>query len=285
MSFTSAAVVAGIAGWPVKHSRSPRIHNYWLRKYGIDGVYVPFPICPDEAFSSFRSLSRLGIAGLNVTIPHKETAFNAVDEADEWAERLRAVNTITIRNGLLYGTNTDAYGFIEGLRETHPSWTASSGPAVVLGAGGAARAVVAALRSEGAPAIHVVNRTIKRAEKLCHDLGEPAIPIPWARSEESLAEAMLVVNTTVLGMVGKPKLDLKLGGLDAAAIVYDIVYTPLETFFLKQARSRGNIGIDGLGMLLHQARPGFKEWFGTEPEVDSQLREHVLTDLATENKR
>ena len=285
MNFTSSAVVAGISGWPVKHSRSPRIHNFWLRKYGIDGVYVPLPIAPNDAFDAFRSLPGLGIAGLNVTTPHKETAYNAVDETDEWAKQLKAVNTIAVRNGLLYGTNTDAYGFIEALRESHPTWVASSGPAVVLGAGGAARAVVAALRAERAPLIRVLNRTIKRAEKLCDDLGNPAIPIPWAQREEALEDAALVVNTTVLGMSGQPNLDLGLRNLGAAAVVYDIVYTPLETSFLKDARSRGNIGIDGLGMLLHQARPGFKEWFGTEPEVDSQLREYVLADLVTETNR
>ncbi|MBH68028.1 MAG: shikimate dehydrogenase [Rhodospirillaceae bacterium] len=285
MTFTSAAVVAGISGWPVKHSRSPRIHNYWIKKYGIDGVYIPLPITPNNAFDAFRSLPGLGIVGLNVTTPHKETAYKAVDEVDEWAEQLKAVNTIAIRNGLLYGTNTDAYGFIEALLEAYPNWSASSGPAVVLGAGGAARAVVAALGAEGAPAIRVLNRTMKRAEKLCEDLRQPAIPIPWAKREKSIEGAKLVVNTTVLGMVGQPSLDIELSNLEADAVVVDIVYNPLETPFLKKARSRGNIGIDGLGMLLHQARPGFKEWFGTEPEVDSKLREYVLADLVTETKR
>ena len=285
MTFTSAAVVAGISGWPVKHSRSPRIHNYWIKKYGIDGVYVPFSIPPDSAFDAYRSLPGLGIAGLNVTTPHKETAYNAVDEADEWAKQLKAVNTITVRNGLLYGMNTDAYGFIEALREAHPIWSASSGPAVVLGAGGAARAVVAALRAEGAPVIRVLNRTKKRAEKLCEDLGVPTVTISWEDREESIADAMLVVNTTVLGMVGQPALDVGLYNLEPDAIVVDIVYTPLETSFLKLARSRGNIGVDGLGMLLHQARPGFKEWFGTEPEVESKLREYVVADLVAQTKR
>ena len=279
MTFSGAAIVAGVAGWPIKHSRSPRIHNYWLRKYEIDGVYVPFAIDPDGAHDAFRAIPSLGISGMNVTVPHKETAFKAMDEVDRWAQRLKAVNTIVVRDGALYGANTDAYGFLESLRESHPGWRADAGPVVVLGAGGAARAIVAGLQDAGAPDIRIANRTMSRADALQDEFGDPVRAVDWNSRADALVGAALLVNTTSLGMEGQPRLDIALDALPPDAVVYDIVYVPLETPLLASARARGNPTIDGLGMLLHQARPGFRDWFGTDPQVDQVLRDHVLEAL------
>jgi shikimate dehydrogenase len=279
MSFTGGAIVTGVAGWPIKHSRSPRIHNYWLRRYGIDGVYVPLAMPPEGAKEAIRMLPSLGIRGLNVTVPNKEEAYKAMDEVDRWAQRMKAVNTIVVRDGILYGANTDAFGFLESLREARPGWRADVGPAVVLGAGGAARAVVAGLQDEGAPEIRILNRTPERAAAIRDEFGKPVRPMMWEQRGSALANAALLVNTTSLGMEGQPPLDIDLGKLPENAVVYDIVYVPLETPLLAAARARGNPAIDGLGMLLHQARPGFREWFGTDPTVDQALRDHVLADL------
>ena len=279
MTFTGAAIVAGVAGWPIKHSRSPRIHNYWLRKYAIDGVYVPFAINPDGAHDAFRTIPSLGLAGMNVTVPYKETAYRAMDEVDRWAQRLKAVNTIVVRDGALFGANTDAYGFLESLREAHPGWRADAGPVVILGSGGAARAIVAGLQEEGAPEIRITNRTPERSAALRDEFGAPVQTLDWDRRGDGLDGAALLVNTTSLGMEGQPPLDLDMAALPADAVVYDIVYVPLETPLLAAARARGNPAVDGLGMLLHQARPGFRDWFDTDPEVDQVLRDHVLEVL------
>lgn len=282
--FTGAALVAGVCGWPVRHSRSPRIHNYWLRKYGIDGVYVPFPIDPANAGAAFRALPLLGIRGLNVTVPNKEHAFRAMDTLDPSAQRMKAVNTIVVGDGgALHGSNTDAYGFLESLREARPGWRADAGPAVILGAGGAARAIAAGLQEAGAPEIRIANRTTERAAAIAAEFGSgfgaPVRAVAWDERADALDGAALVVNATSLGMEGKPPLDLALDALGPGAVVYDIVYVPLETPLLAAARARGNPAVDGLGMLLHQARPGFRAWFGTDPEVDAALRAHVLADL------
>ncbi len=279
MKVTGSAVVAGVAGWPVKHSRSPLIHNYWIRKYGIDGAYVPFAIDPDGAHAAFRSLPSFGLAGMNVTAPHKEIAYRAMDEVDLWSQRLKAVNTIVVRDGVLCGSNTDAYGFLESLREAHPGWRADAGPVVVLGAGGAARAIVGGLQEAGVPDILLVNRTRGRADAIEGEFGEPIRAVAWKERAEALRGAALLVNTTSLGMGGQPSLDLVLDALPVDAAVCDIVYAPLETQLLAAARARGNLAIDGLGMLLHQARPGFCSWFGADPEVDQELRDHVLESL------
>ncbi len=280
--FSGAAAVAGVCGWPVRHSRSPRIHNYWLRRYGIDGVYVPFPIDPARAVEAFRALPLLGIRGLNVTVPNKEHAFRAMDALDASAQRMKAVNTIVVQpDGSLHGSNTDAYGFLESLRESRPGWNAGAGPAVVLGGGGAARAIVCGLQEAGAPEVRVVNRTAERAEAIAAEFGAPVRTAGWDERAEALDGAALLVNATSLGMDGKPPLDISLDALDPGAVVYDIVYVPLETPLLAAARARGNPAVDGLGMLLHQARPGFRAWFGTDPEVDAGLRAHVLDDLGT----
>jgi shikimate dehydrogenase len=279
MSFTGAAIVAGVCGWPIKHSRSPRIHNYWLKQYGIDGVYVPLAIPQESAKDAIRMLPVLGIRGLNVTVPNKEEAYKAMDEVDRWAQRMKAVNTIMVRDGVLYGANTDAFGFLESLREARPDWRADAGPAVILGAGGAARAIVAGLQDAGAPEIRIANRTPERSAAIRDEFGKPVRPVLWDQRADSLEDAALVVNTTSLGMEGQPPLDLDLAKLPADAVVYDIVYVPLETPLLAAARARGNPAVDGLGMLLHQARPGFREWFGTDPVVDQALRDHVLAAL------
>lgn len=278
--FTGAAAVAGIAGWPVAHSRSPRIHNYWLAKYAIDGVYVPFPVAPDRAEAAFRALPALGIRGCNVTVPHKETAYRAMDSLDRAAERMKAVNTVVVKDdGSLHGSNTDSYGFLESLREGQPGWRAGAGPVVILGAGGAARALVAGLQDAGATEIRIANRTTERAEAIASEFGDGVTPVSWDDRAAALDGATLLVNATSLGMQGKDALDIALDPLPEAAVVYDIVYVPLETPLLAAARKRGNPAVDGLGMLLHQARPGFHAWFGADPDVDGALREHVLEDL------
>lgn len=280
MSFTGAARVAGVAGWPVKHSRSPRIHNYWLDRYGIDGVYVPFPVRPETAHDAFRALPALGFRGLNVTVPNKEEAFRAMDAVDDMAARMKAVNTIVVRDdGSLFGSNTDAFGFLESIAESGAGWEVSAGPVLVLGAGGAARAIVAGLCDAGAGEIRIANRTAARAEAIRDEFGSSVVCVAWEERSAALDGAALAVNTTSLGMEGQPPLDLDLDPLSGTAIVYDIVYVPLETPLLAAARGRGNRAVDGLGMLLHQARPGFREWFGTDPEVDAALRDHVLAAL------
>lgn len=280
MTISGKAVIAGVMGWPVGHSRSPRLHNFWLERAAIDGAYIPLAVPPDRVSEALRALPALGFAGTNVTIPHKEAAFAAVDEADEVARRIGAVNTVFVRGeNTLAGTNTDAFGFVEALRSRLGSWSGEGCVATVLGAGGAARAVIAALQDEGAREIRLVNRTRARAETLCERFGAPLVAVDWAAREEALDGAGLLVNTTALGMAGGARLDIRLDGLPVEAVVNDIVYTPLETPLLAAARARGCHAVDGLEMLLHQARPGFAGWYGAEPVVDEALRRHVAADL------
>lgn len=274
---TGNAKIAGVMGWPVAHSLSPRLHGYWLREYGIDGAYIPMAVAPETAADAIRALPTLGFAGANVTIPHKETAFAAMDETDEAATAMGAVNTIIVRgDGSLYGRNTDGFGFVESIRAELPTWRADAGPVLILGAGGAARGIAVTLLREGARDIRLANRTQKRADDLADLLGSGASAVSWEERADAVAGAALVVNTTSLGMTGKEPLDMDLSGLGADAIVYDIVYTPLKTPLMAAARARGNIGVDGLGMLLHQARPGFEAWFGVAPEVTAAQRAFVL---------
>ena len=280
MTISGKAVVAGVMGWPVAHSRSPLLHNFWLARAGIDGVYVPFAVPPDRVAEALRALAALGFAGTNVTIPHKEAAFAAVDEADPLARRIGAVNTVFVRaDGSLAGTNTDAFGFVEALRGRLGAWSGAGAAAVVLGAGGAARAIVAALQDEGASEIRLANRTRARAEGLRERFGPPVVAVDWSEREDALDGAGLLVNTTALGMAGGEPLDIRLDALPPDAVVNDIVYTPLETPLLAAARRSGRRPVDGLEMLLHQARPGFAGWFGVEPAVDEALRRHVAADL------
>jgi shikimate dehydrogenase len=267
--------LAGVMGWPVAHSRSPLLHGWWLRRYAIDGAYVPLAVRPERLEQAIRALPALGFAGCNLTIPHKEAALRIVDRADAAARRIGAVNTIVVgADGDLSGSNTDAFGFVESLG---PSWRADAGPAVVIGAGGAARAIIVALAERGAPEIRICNRTLERAEALGSELG--GRPVAWERREAALEGAALVVNTTSQGMKGEPPLDLALDRLPRTATVCDIVYVPLETPLLAAARARGNRTVDGLGMLLHQARPGFEAWFGVAPEVTPELRQAVEATL------
>jgi shikimate dehydrogenase len=267
-------------GWPVEHSRSPRVQAFWLREHGIDGEYVLLPVPPADLAQSLRGLTERGFAGCNLTIPHKEAALAIVDRVDDQAARIGAVNTVIVRqNGELEGRNTDAFGFSANLSESVPSWRADRGPAVVLGAGGAARAVVTALIDGGAPEIRVVNRSPERAASLASAQGRRVRPCPWSERDLVLAGAALLVNTTSLGQSGQPPLELGLDALPADAVVNDIVYVPLETPLLAAARRRGNPAVDGLGMLLHQARPGFAAWFGVMPQVTPALRAAVAADL------
>jgi shikimate dehydrogenase len=276
MSITSgAARVAGVTGWPVAHSRSPRIHGYWLRHYNIDGAYVPLPIAPGDFPVAVRGLAAAGFAGMNVTIPHKVAAFRLCDSADEDARVAGAANTLTFRNGRISGSNTDRYGFLESLREAGVD--PRVGPALVLGAGGGARAVVSALRGLGVP-VTVANRSPEAAEKLAREF-RPVRVLQWEARADGLGEYALLVNATPLSMPHQPVLEMPLAGADPALSVMDLVYVPLETPLLTEARARGLRAVDGLGMLLHQARPGFAEWFGVDPEVDDELRRFVLADL------
>ena len=280
-TLTGRARLAGVVGWPVAHSRSPRLHGFWLEKHGIDGAYVPIAVRPENLATALRALPLLGFSGVNVTVPHKEAALAAVDRASDAARRIGAVNTIVIdADGRLEGSNTDGFGFLENLAAALPGWRASDGAAVLLGAGGAARAVAAALVDGGAPEIRLVNRTPERARRLAAEIGGPFRIVAWSERAAALADAALLVNATTLGMAGQPPLDLALSALPGDAVVNDIVYAPLETPLLAAARARGNRVVDGLGMLLHQARPGFAAWFGVAPQVTAALRDFVLAEVA-----
>ncbi|OFX08649.1 MAG: shikimate dehydrogenase [Alphaproteobacteria bacterium RIFOXYD12_FULL_60_8] len=273
------AKLAGVIGWPVSHSKSPRLHGYWLEKHTIDGAYVPLAVKPDDLHAVVRGLVKAGFRGVNITVPHKENVMAVCDQISEQARRIGAVNTLVFHeDGSVHGMNTDGYGFLENLKQGPKSWHANSGPAVVLGAGGAARAVCAALLEAGAPEIHLLNRTVEKAEQVAKDLGSTVNVHSLTESAKWLPGAALLVNTTTLGMNGAEPLHLDLSPLAQTAVVTDIVYAPLETDLLKAAKARGNPTVDGLGMLLHQARPGFEAWFGVKPEVTPELRAFVLAE-------
>ena len=277
MTLTGRGLVAGVLGDPVTHSLSPRLHNHWLARYGIDGGYVPFPTQSSFLEPALRGLAALGVRGCNVTLPHKETAFLLMDSVDPIVRRIGAVNTVVIdENGAMHGSNTDGLGFLSNLYSSIEAWSPVGGPAVLLGAGGAARAIVVALVDAGCPEIRIVNRTKARAEALIGGLGGCFPLYDWQDRTAALKGAALLVNTTVLGMSGHPALDIDLDLLPPTAVVTDIVYTPLWTPLLIAAKARGNPTVDGLGMLLHQARPGFEAWFGVRPTVDAALRAAVL---------
>jgi shikimate dehydrogenase len=271
---------AGVMGWPVEHSRSPVLHRFWLRQYAIDGEYVLLPVPPNALAAALRALPERHFAGCNLTLPHKEAALTIVDVVEAAARRIGAVNTVVVRrDGTLEGSNTDAHGFLAHLQQTQPGWRAASGPAVVLGAGGGARAVVTALADAGVTKIRLVNRHRERAAAIAAALSAPVDIVDWAEREEALGGASLLVNTTSLGMAGQPPLTLVLDALPGAAVVYDIVTVPLITPLLAAARARGNPVVDGIGMLLHQARHGFAAWFGVLPEVTPALRAAVVASL------
>jgi shikimate dehydrogenase len=266
-------LLAGVMGWPVMHSRSPLLHNYWFKQHNLPGRYLPLAIRPEGLAAALRALHPLGFAGCNLTIPHKEQAMEIVDDVDTVAKRIGAISCVVVRgDGSLWGTNNDCYGFIHSIKQEQPNWRPDNSPVVVIGAGGGARAICYALAQQGAKEIRLINRTLERAKKIAEDFGGPIKPIPWEGRHDALEDAALVVNTTSQGMLGQPQLDLKLDKLSARALVSDIVYIPLETPFLAEARKRGNPTINGLGMLLHQARPAWKAWFGIEPQVTAELR-------------
>jgi shikimate dehydrogenase len=260
-------------GDPVMHSRSPKLHNYWLAKYGLTGTYVPLAIKAAHLRAALRALPALGFSGCNLTIPHKEAALAIVDKVDPLARRIGAVNCVVVAaDGSLTGHNHDAFGYIESVREAQPTWRADAGPVVVIGAGGGARAVLVSLIDQGAREIRLVNRTLARGKALAGELGGPITALGWEHREAALAGATMLVNATNQGMVGEPPLDLALDALPVGALVSDIIYIPRETALLAAARKRGNPTVNGLGMLLHQARPAFRAWFGIMPEVTPELR-------------
>ncbi len=275
-------LLAGVMGWPVMHSRSPVLHNYFFKQYGLAGTYVPLAIEPDDLEPALRALAPLGFAGCNLTIPHKERALTIVDEVDALAQRIGAISCVVVRSdGSLAGTNNDVHGFARNILQHQPDWRADAGPAVVIGAGGGARAVAYGLVERGAREIRVANRTRGRAETLAREFGAAVVPIDWNDRHRALDGAAMLVNTTSQGMVGQPPLDLDLETLPTSALVADIVYIPLETPLLAAARRRGNRTVDGLGMLLHQACIAWKLWFGLDPEVTPELRAAVVATLPT----
>ena len=270
-------------GWPVMHSRSPLLHNHWFKQHALAGAYLPLAIKPDRLAAALRSLHPLGFAGCNLTLPHKQKAMAVVDEVDVVAKRIGAISCVTVRaDGSLAGSNNDCFGFVQNLRHEQPLWRADAGPAVVLGAGGGARAVCYALMQEGAKEIRIVNRSFARARELADEFrvaGVSLEAVSWERRDEVLEGAALAVNTTSQGMSGQPALEIRLDALPPSALVADIIYVPLETPFLASARRRGNPTVNGLGMLLHQGRPAWKLWFGVEPAVTAELRQLLERSL------
>jgi shikimate dehydrogenase len=274
---TSDFALAGVLGWPISHSRSPRMHNHWLKLHGINGTYLPLAVAPGLLDAALKGLPALGFKGCNITAPHKVDALKLVHEVDATARRMGAINTVVVQaDGSLKGFNNDGFGFIQALLDGKPDWRADAGPITVLGAGGAARAVVLSLADQGAKEIRLINRTLATAQALAQEFGAPVTALPWAERHSALADISLLVNTTSLGMHGKEPLELDLTALPPHAYVCDVIYAPLETPLLAAARLRGNTTINGLGMLLHQARPAFAAWFGVMPEVTEDLRRAVL---------
>jgi shikimate dehydrogenase len=269
--------LAGVIGSPVAHSRSPALHGYWLKRYGIRGHYVPLDVAQKDLAQVIETLPKMGFVGVNVTIPHKETVLGLADLVTDRAALIGAANTLIFRqDGKVHADNTDGYGFIENLKANAPGWRPESGPAAVFGAGGAARAVLASLLDVGVPEIRLANRTRARADALRAEFGAKIQVVEWVQAGNMLEGAMTVVNSTSLGMTGKPELRVPLDALSPKAVVTDLVYTPLQTAFLKRAAEIGCTTVDGLGMLIHQAAPGFERWFGIRPEVDEETRRIVL---------
>ncbi|MEL7165665.1 MAG: shikimate dehydrogenase [Pseudomonadota bacterium] len=269
--------LAGVIGTPIGHSKSPQIHKHWLRTYGLAGDYVPMDVLLDDLEDVLRTLPKAGFVGVNVTIPHKERVLEIADLVTDRATLIGAANTLIFRkDGKIHADNTDGYGFLENLKAGAPGWNPKSGPAAVLGAGGAARAVVASLADAGVSEIFLTNRTRVRAEKLADDFGMRISVVDWVQAGNILEDCTLVVNTTSLGMIGKQEMRVPLDGLRKGTVVTDLVYAPLRTRLLAAAEDAGCVTIDGLGMLLHQAVPAFERWFGQRPEVDSATRAAAL---------
>ncbi|ETD03547.1 shikimate dehydrogenase [Rhodobacter capsulatus] len=269
--------LAGVIGHPIHHSRSPALHGHWLKTYGIRGHYIPMDVAEGDLEAVLRTLPKAGFVGCNITIPHKETALALADVVSDRAARIGAANTLVFdETGRIHADNTDGIGFLANLIEGAPGWQAKAGPAAVIGAGGAARAIVVALLEAGCPEIRISNRTRTRAEVLCAEFGPRVVVQDWEKVGMIFDGAATVVNTSSLGMAGKAAFDLTLDALSPTAVVTDCVYTPLRTDFLTAAAARGCVTVDGLGMLLHQAVPGFERWFGRRPEVTPELRAVVL---------
>ncbi|MCJ8140813.1 shikimate dehydrogenase [Falsirhodobacter halotolerans] len=274
---TDRIPLAGVIGHPIAHSRSPRLHGYWLNRYDLKGHYVPMDVGGNDLAGVLRHLPKAGFVGVNITIPHKEAVLKIADVVTDRAALIGAANTLTfLPDGRIYADNTDGTGFIANLRQNAPEWQPKAGPAAVIGAGGAARAIVAALIEAGVPEIRIANRTRARAEGLRHDFGPRVVVQDWIQAANMLEDATTVVNTSSLGMAGKPDFRIPLDALSPTATVTDIVYTPLRTTLLDEAAAMGCVTVDGLGMLLHQAAPGFERWFGKTPEVDEATRAFVL---------
>ncbi|HUH92735.1 MAG TPA: shikimate dehydrogenase [Casimicrobiaceae bacterium] len=268
--------IAGLLGWPVAHSRSPVIHNHWLAQYGIPGRYVLFPVPPSSLEAAVRGIAVLGLRGCNVTTPHKQAIFPLLDRVDDLARRIGAVNTVVVeKDGALTGFNNDGNGFIQSLRDADPKWTPGSGPILVLGAGGAARAVVASLAAQGAKEIRVANRTPEKSREIREAVGAVVKVVPWEARADALDGVALLANATSLGSPGKPVLEIALDRLPKGALVGDLIYIPPETPLLAAARARGNVTVNGLGLLLNQARPAFNAWFGVMPEITPALRQAI----------
>ena len=277
---TQPFCLAGVMGWPIAHSRSPLIHNYWLEKYGMKGTYVPLAVAPGTLGTAIPGLKALGFKGCNITIPHKVEAIALMDEVDTMARRMGAMNTIVVRpDGSLKGFNNDGYGYIQSLLDAQPSWRADAGPITVLGAGGAARAVVLSLADRGAKEIRLINRSPAAAQALADEFGAPVKALGWADRHAALSGVALLVNTTSQGMHGNPALDLDLITLPKTALVSDVIYVPLETPLIVAAKARGNPTVGGLGMLLNQARPAFEAWFGVLPDITPELRRMIEATL------
>ena len=269
--------LAGVIGQPIAHSRSPKLHGHWLKTYGLVGHYIPMDVAPADLETVLRTLPKAGFVGANVTVPHKEAALRLADHVSDRASVIGAANTLVFcEDGSIHADNTDGYGFMANLRSGAPDWNPADGPAVVFGAGGAARAVLQALAEAGVPEILLTNRTRTRADHLKEEFGQRITVVDWVQAGNVIEDAELVVNTTSLGMQGQPELRVPLDGLQPGAVVTDLVYAPLQTHLLQQAEEVGCTTVDGLGMLLHQAIPGFERWFGVRPEVDAETRAAAL---------
>ncbi len=269
--------LAGVIGHPIAHSKSPVLHGHWLKSYGLTGHYIPMDVAPADLEQVLRTLPKAGFVGANVTVPHKEAALRIADHVSDRASVIGAANTLVFReDGSIHADNTDGYGFMQNLRSGAPDWVPGDGPAVVFGAGGAARAVLQALAEAGVPEILLTNRTRARADHLKEEFGQRITVVDWVQAGNVIENAELVVNTTSLGMQGQSELRVPLDGLQPGTVVTDLVYAPLKTRMLEQAEEAGCTTVDGLGMLLHQAVPGFERWFGIRPEVNDDLRAAVL---------
>jgi len=273
---TQKFVLAGVMGSPVAHSRSPVIHNHWIAQYHLKGSYVLLPVEPANLHDALRGLKALGFAGCNVTIPHKVEAMKAMDWLHPVAKQMGAINTIVVQpDGALHGFNNDGYGYIQCIKDAKPDWRADTGPITVLGAGGAARAIVLSLINEGAKEIRLINRTQEKAQALADEFGSSVKVLNWSERNNALSNIAMLVNTTNQGMHGQPDLDIKLDDLPASALVSDAIYIPLETPLLVAAKGRGNKTVNGLGMLLNQARPAFEAWYGVLPEITPELHKAI----------